>query len=334
MSKDPSVLPTSRTWRDIPQQVRPRAMSREGRRRVTMGVWRTVAGVATVAGAVWCAWSIAAAIQGNQAGLPSSARPIPLRPPELKTNGVLDRAWLARVLALPKGATLMGLDLAQLRIRLLAEGQVKSAELSRKFPDTLVVRILERSPMARLMAQFGSEAPRSFLVARDGVAFPGINFDSAMVETLPWLDGVRPVRRGTGLEPIAGMEKVSDLLATAQLQAGRLYRSWQVVSLARLGESDGEIEVKTRDGLKIVFGANEDFLRQLARLDVVLDSIGDHPPRPLREINLALGSQVPVSFGAVGAPADAAPTPVSPTAPAAGRPAFILPAFPDFHSHP
>ena len=75
-------------------------------------------------------------------------------------------------------------------------------------------------------------------------------FDPAMVATLPWLDGVKLARRGAGFAPIAGMKAVADLLASAKLEAEGLYRTWQVVSLARLA-SDGEIEVHTRDGMKV-----------------------------------------------------------------------------------
>jgi POTRA domain, FtsQ-type len=332
MSKDTLVPPPSRTWRDIPQQVKPRSMSRGGRRRVAMGAWKAAAGAAALGLAAWGTWEVAAVVQGNAAALPPSAKPIPIRSQELATDGVLDKAWLVRTLALPKGATLMGLDLERLRARLLADAQVRSAELTRNFPDALAVRISERSPVARIRAQFAGDAPRTLLVSRDGFAFPGIGFDPGMLETLPWIDGVKLVRRGDAIVPIDGMDRVSNLLATAKFEAGNLYRTWHKVSLGRLA-LDGEIEVWTRDGLKIVFaanegfGSNEYFLRQLARLNIVLESAGAHPARPLREVNLALGSQVPVAFGPMDAPA-AAPDPQ------AAKPVFTVPAFPDFHSHP
>jgi hypothetical protein len=235
MSKDSLALPTSRTWRDIPQEVKPRSMSREGRRRIAMAALRLAAGTAAFAGAGWGVWAIALTLRENPDGAGAAARAVPLRPPELVTDGVLDKAWLVRTLALPKGATLLGLDLVRLRERLMADGQVQSAVLVRTFPNTLTVRISERSPVARMMVQFGGAAPRALLVARDGVAFAGEGFDTAMVETLPWIDGVRPVRRGAGLAPIEGMGTVSDLLATAKLEAERLYRTWQVVSMGRMG---------------------------------------------------------------------------------------------------
>jgi cell division protein FtsQ len=323
MSKDTLSLPETRTWRDIPQQVRPRAMSREGRRRLIVGAMRATVGVVVFGSVAWVAWEMAEVLRENPASAPNAARSDRVRSLVLVTDGVLDKVWLARTLALPGDATLMGLDLARLRSTVLGEAQVSSAAVIRNFPDTLTVRISERSPVARLMAQSGADSPRMLLVSRDGVAFPGTGFEPAMVASLPWVDGVRLVRRGASIAPIDGMSAVADLLASAKLEAEGLYRTWLVISLARLA-SDGEIEVHTRQGMRIVFGANEDYLRQIARLDLLIDDSSD-PTRPLSYVNLSLGSQVPVSYG-TAAPTLGGPAPGPPSAPPA-RPLITLPAF-------
>ena len=79
------------------------------------------------------------------------------------------------------------------------------------------------------------------------------------------------------------------------MEAEHLYRTWQVVSLARL-ESDGEIEVRDRSVAKIFFGTNEDFFRQLARLDLLLDTARKQTEKSPNVINLSIGAQVPVTF--------------------------------------
>ena len=295
MSKDTHTLPDTRTCREIPQQVRPRAMSIEGRRRMTMGVMRVAIGSAVILGVSWGVWEMAGVLRENPDSMPEAAKADRVRSLVLVTDGVLDKNWLAKTLAVAPDATLMGLDLNQMRQRVLADAQVSSAAVIRNFPDTLVVRISERSPVARMMAQAGGAAPKMLLIARDGAAFAGTGFDPAMVETLPWIDGIRLSRVAKGLAPIEGMRAVSDLLASAKLEAENLYRTWKVISLAHLS-TDGEIEVYTRDGMKIIFGTKEDYLRQIARLDLLVDESKD-PTRPLREVNLALGAQVPVAYG-------------------------------------
>ena len=308
MSRIDIIAPSARSWRDIPQQVKPRAMSSEGRRRVVWSAVKTTAAILVLCGVAWGGYEIAGALRGDPKKLSSAAEAVPVKEVVLITDGVLNQTWLVETLALRKNVSLMQLDLYQLRARVMASGQVRSATLTRNFPATLTVNISEQSPVARVMAQVGSEPPRMFLVAREGIVFDGVGFDAGMISSLPWLDGVKLTRKGDRFLPIAGMEKVADLLAKAKLEAEHLYRTWQVVSLERL-ESDGEIEVRAQNVAKIVFGTNEDFFRQLARLDLLLDTARAKTDQPLRSVDLAIGSQVPVSFEdpalVPGAPANA-----------------------------
>jgi cell division septal protein FtsQ len=330
MSKETVNLPETRSWREIPQQVRPRAMSREGRRRLAMGVLRAATGLLVLGSVSWGAWEISSELRDPDSA-PGAVKSDRIRSLVLVTDGVLDKQWLAGTLAIPGDATLMGTDLMQLRARVLADAQVKSAAVVRNFPDALVVRISERSPVARIMAQSGSDPARMMLVSRDGIAFAGTGFDPAMVATLPWLDGVALTRQGPGFAPIGGMEAVAELLASAKLEAEGLYRTWQVVSIARLA-TDGNIEVRTRDGMKVIFGTGEDYLRQIARLDLLIDDYASDPTRPLRQVNLSLGPQVPVSFGTADPTLDAPAVPPAQQLPAAATasaagPLITFPAF-------
>jgi cell division protein FtsQ len=323
MSKDTHAMPDPRSWREIPQEVRPRAMSREGRRRLAVRAVRAALAVFVVSLLSWGAWETAEVLRENPEAMPSAAKSDHVHSLVLATDGVLDRNWLARTLSIPKDATLMGLDLNQLRSRILADPQVGTAAIVRNFPDRLTVRITERSPVVRMMAQAVGGTPELLLVSRDGVAFVGTGFDPTMVDTLPWLDGVTLTRVGRAFVPVGGMREVSELLASAKLEAEGLYRTWQVISLARLA-SDGEIEVRTRDGMRVVFGTREDYLRQIARLDLLVDDSKD-PTRPLRGVNLALGAQVPVTYGKA-APVLGGP-PVNGAGPGQARPAIAYPAF-------
>ncbi len=277
-------------------------MSREGRRRVIRRGLRAAAGALALAAAGWGAWQVAAALETGR--LAEEAQPI--GPPVLVTDGVLNQAWLLRTLALPRRATLMSLDLGRLRARLLADGQVEAATLIRNFPATLSVHLAERTPVARIEAQAGGGLPQELLVARDGVVYSGVGYAPGLIASLPWLAGIRLEREGGGFAPVAGMPIVAELLAEARLEDEPLFRTWRVISLARLA-SDGEIEVRTQDGLKAVFGTDDTFARQLARLDLVLDTAKapDGAGR-VSEVDLALGRQVPVAF-ASNPPAQASP---------------------------
>ena len=302
-------------------------MSTEGRRRVVMAAMRATMGLVAIGLVAWGTWQVVGSLRDTPAGAADTGKGDHVKSLVLVTDGVLDRNWLARSLSIPANATLMGLDLAQLRAKVLGDPQVLSAEIVRNFPDTLTVRIAERSPVVRMMAQVGSGAARMLLVSRDGVAFSGTGFDPAMVAGLPWIEGVKLIQSGSGFAPVEGMKAVSELLATARLEADALYRSWQVVSVAKLA-SDGEIEVWNKAGMKVIFGTTDDYLRQVGRLDLLVDA-STNPARPLKEVNLALGAQVPVSYGTasmfIGAP------PVNTLEAESVKPVIAIPASSGLH---
>jgi hypothetical protein len=308
VNRDALALPATRSWRDIPQQVKARAMSKEGRRRKLGQTFGVFAGFATLAAIGWVGWQVASVElhAPRPAAVSADAEPIGDHL-TLTSDGVLnnDVAWLKRTLALPKDATVTGLDLKAAEARVKASGQIASAAIVVHFPSTLSVIISERSPAVRIMAQAPDGSSRTLLVAPDGVVFDGVNYDPAVIASLPWLDGVRLVRRGQGFDPIAGMDAVNGLLVSGRLDAPDLYRTWEVVSLARFS-ADGQLEVRTRDGVKVIFGTQEEFFPQLVRLFAVLEKVSANPEAraSLREINLSLGRRpngtkevdVPVSF--------------------------------------
>lgn len=254
-----------------------------------------------VLGCGWAALEIYRTWASDPARLKEPGQAVPLKQVVFATDGRLERAWLDQTLALPKNASLMTLDLSALGSRLLASGQVKSVVLRRRFSDnTLQVTVEERMPIARLMVQAGEGSPRLRLAARDGVVYEGIGYERALLERLPWLDGLR-LRRAAkgGFEPIAGMERVAELLTAAEGLVPQLCAGWQVVSLARLS-SDQEIMVRSREIPEIIFDARGNFPRQLAKLDDIVDSLRKHGAPPLARVNLALGSQVPVELQDAG----------------------------------
>lgn len=321
MTDTSTIARAARTWREIPQQVKVHAMSREGRRRFVLAGAKTAGAGVLLAVAAWGALEIVSTwrTEPKRIALAANMKPLLEKNLVLVTDGVLDRAWLARQLALPKAATLMELDLYQLQARLAASGQVRSAVLTKIFPAALLVTIAERSPVARLRTETGLD----LLVARDGVVFAGTGHDPEMIRTLPWLDGVKLVRVRDAFAPVAHMAIVADLLVKAQNEAPQLYRTWKVVNLARI-TSDAEIEVRSSEIPRMIFTTERDFIAQLARLNYVRDQSGP----PLQTINVGLGPQAVVIYDEAAA---VQPRPL----PDLLRPATPrLPAFPKMQRSP
>jgi cell division protein FtsQ len=313
---DNSTPPPGRSWRDIRQEVKPLAMSLKGRRRRLAAGFKVVALIALAAASGWGIYELAHSWSTDRAALATAVHSEHVKDVVVITDGVLTREWVNDVLALPKPASLMALQLPALRDKLLASGQVRVAVLTRNFPDTLVVTLQERTPVARVQAADGTGV-KQLLVSKEGIVYDGVNYDKTMLESLPWLADVRLVKSDHGFEPVEGMGDVSALLSTAQLNAPQLYRDWLIVSLGRLAERD-EIIVKSQDVAEIVFSRKRDYFKQIAQLSYVIDQTKQVDPAPLlQSVNLSLEGQVPVKLQtAIGAPgALTGKTPVFPIQP-------------------
>jgi cell division protein FtsQ len=325
VTREPFNESTTRNWRDIPQPIKPRAMSRGGRWRLTLAILRGAAAVAVVGLIGWGGWKTLGALHEDSQAMPAATKAVPLKSPELvtSTGGVLTSEWLGRTLALPRNISLMEVNLDKVRERVLAESQVLTAKATRKAPDRLIVEVTERMPVAQVKVEWQG-LQQSLLVARDGVVFAGDGYDPQMVAGLPWLAGINLVRRDNAFRPIDGMEIVDELLGKARAEAAHLHLSWRIVSLDRLF-TDREIEVTTDEGFKIIFGVSEarasgiarrkNFVDQLARLDMVWEKVG-HLAVAGGTIDLSLGTDVPVTI-----------KPLSPAEPAAwpGRASVVTP---------
>ncbi len=338
MNHVPILPQTAPTWRDtLAPAAAPRPRNRTGRRRLALSALRHWLGavliLASLAGgyAAWRAWL------DNPVALAAPTPSAPLREIVVRGDGVLGRDWVERTLALPAGIALTELDLDQIRARLLESGQVRTAVVARRFPDTLAVTLEERSPVLRVRAQGADGVDRHLFVARDGFVFAGEGYDDSVVLGLPWLAGTSLTRdlSGRGFNLVPGLDAVSDLLGTARASAPSLAKDFQIISLARFAR-DGVILVRTPEVAEIVFGTRDDFYRQLARLDYILDELRAKPaPAPIRSINLAIGGrQVPVAFeppSEESAPArrSAAPARPMPAARPAGASAHavVVPTF-------
>lgn len=267
-------------------------MSERGRRRRLLA-WTKVTGlVVAFTGAAWGLYELAHSWTTDRAGLANAVHSEPVKEIAVVTTGVLNQKWAIDVMGVPKGASLMALDLQALKAKLTAYGQIRLAVLTRSFPDTLVVTLQERTPVARIQASDGLRT-RQLLVAKDGVVYEGQGYDRQLIASLPWLDGVRLVKTADGFAPIAGMEDVSELLSRAQLDAPHLYKNWLVVSLERLASAD-EIIVKSQDVPQIVFSRKRNFFKQMAQLDYVIDRSHLLPDPQIRSVNLTYEGQVPV----------------------------------------
>ncbi|MEZ5276410.1 MAG: FtsQ-type POTRA domain-containing protein [Opitutaceae bacterium] len=283
----------SGSWRNIKQEVRGLPMSKPAKARTRSRIWRALAGgtlVALVAGGIGLGiWYLD---RGSEAvGVVAKANPI--EEIILVTDGVLSDEWINRRLQIPAEAGLMDVDIQAIKTRLESDGQVAAATISRRFPSTLVVSLNERTPVARLVTRGEDGGSVVYLVAVDGVLYKGFGYDEELIARIPFLDGIRLVRRGGGFAPISRLDDVVSLFTLAEQIAPHLVGEWRIVALDRRPF----IVVRTREVNEIIFEPGS-YRNQLARLDYILDyyrrSAGERPAR----IDLSFKNQAAVELAA------------------------------------
>ncbi len=165
-----------------------------------------------------------------------------IRELDLRSDGVLRAAHIKEYAGVDEGSNLFAIDIKELRRQLENIPLIQSAEIRRQLPDTLVIRVSERVPLARLGIEDGHY---HLAVDREGhVLGP-----SARSPRLPAITGYR----ATGLRPgsivhdplFADALKVVDLCDRTRLG--------QRVKIRSIHVSDPEVlELQLVDGEQVV----------------------------------------------------------------------------------
>ena len=278
------------TWKDIDQSVKPKAMSSAAERRVWIGRAKAFGLSVAIIGVVVAVLQFSSFFERGPELLTKAGESLPVRHVDIETDGPLRKDWLPRQLAIRENENLLSIDLEALKVKLERIGQVKLAELERRFPDTLAVTVTERQPILRLLAQKPNGEKLLLFVDEEGVVFEGDRIDPSLARSLPFVTGVALKRQGKGFSPIDGLDPVVKLLDEAKATAPHLYRSWRVVSLKNLPE----IIVTSQAAKEIKFQGDKDFGPQLGRLDYILDYYRGDVSQQISYVDLTLSDQVPV----------------------------------------
>ncbi len=279
----------SPSWRDIRQTVSSKKITVHAKKRFWKYLAKTLAASATVVGIGLGIVYLVSYFDSEKTSAVSLVESTPIEEVILLTDGVLPDEWITKRLELPDGVGLMEVDIEGIKNRLEAEGQVKSAVITRDFPGTLVVSLHEQVPVIRLLARSKNGQTQMMLVGKDGVVYKGQGYSRQLLRGLPFLDGVRLVREGNGFKPIPGIDSISDLLQLTRQEAPHLYSTWKTVSL----KDSPRLTVKTKDVSEIVFEPGN-FRRQLAKLDYILDYYRRAAGEDMERIDLSFRDQVAV----------------------------------------
>ena len=97
----PTAVRSGRSWRDISQEVKPRAMSKKGRRR-QYTAWLKAGGITVlVCGLAYGVFHLVHEWETDRAAFADTVNSEPVRDISWNTNGTLPKKWVEQTLALP-----------------------------------------------------------------------------------------------------------------------------------------------------------------------------------------------------------------------------------------
>ena len=288
-----------RSWRDIKQSAGRELSTRLARGRRLASILRkgtiTLVAAGVIAGIGFGGISIfSKGIDVVVAGPSESVRSV-----KFGSDGVLNSEWADRLVRIKSETGIMNVDIYEIKGRLEDFRQIKSAVVSRSFPDELHIVVKERKPFLRVRVQGENLDHEDLLVARDGVVYKGWNYPPATIDSIPFVGGVRFLRDQNSTLRVPGLERIAELLDLTRKQYPELFARWLVVSCDDyLGEESsfkGTIKIQGADVREMIFSP-EDFPAQLERLNRILKRAREWDIRSLKRVDLSMGDQVIVQF--------------------------------------
>ena len=249
---------------------------------------------------------------------------------ELITNGVITGPQVTAATGLRPDQNITELDLGQIRRQLLNLPQVGAAEVERRLPNYLSIRLTERRPAAWLACEKqGLRAldSRGLLLDAEGVVFPA----GVMLNQYTTL----PVIHCADLSSVTNGRPVEIPLVRQALTLVKLMRSqaWTPPMAVEQIQLINRFTMRVQMDTDALFTFHPDDLeKQIARLDAILHKVGNSGAK-ISSVNLQLERNVPVTFfdpppaaglknpgkgGNVGPSSKRPPTKATPVAPRRG----------------
>jgi cell division protein FtsQ len=211
---------------------------------------------------------------------------------QVSGNRTLSSAEVLAAAGLRTGESLVGLDLADARARLIAHPRVREASLRRRLPGTIVVEIAERVPCVIVRAD------RDYFVDADGVVVAAAAAGTG--SDLPVLTGVEAVAGALSARGAADLMAGIDLVVAIR-EVG--FPALSAVDHIDLADPDDAVIVPV-SGRPLVHAGRRDAAGRLRRWRLVAPDMAQRWPE-LEYVDLRAEGQV-VALPAAPAPTEGA----------------------------
>ena len=207
-----------------------------------------------------------------------------------KTSGVLDQQWLTQAISINQKQQLMEVDIFKMKADLENFKQVSRAEVTRVFPNSLKIDLIEEEPLFKIKIVQPEGEPFINIVSEKGVYYGGVGYSPNKIDKLPYL--IPYIRADKSYDPIVGMDRVALLIKS--LAEARISQKFEIklVSLKNFPGIKGLpgqiIEIKTDSMPRILFGAFMDFPLQIKQLKYILSHLNGIGNPEVERVDLSL----------------------------------------------
>jgi hypothetical protein len=221
---------------------------------------------------------------------------------EISSDGLIPAEQIRRWAGVKLGDNLIALDLGRIKRDLEFVPLVESASVERVLPRQLIIRVVEREPIARISvyqarASDGLLEGSVYFLDREGMLMPPLarnfnpqHFDAA-TRDLPTITGIP----GAELRP---GRKLFSAQALGALQWAQLFRSSGMLGLVDLKSIDvsnpNTLVISTSQGTEVTFAAMS-FETQISRWQKIHE-FARRNQRILASLDLAVTNYVPATW--------------------------------------
>lgn len=196
----------------------------------------------------------------------------------IKGNSIIPSAEVERILSQswgrhPFSRNLLTMFLAPLETDIMADQRVGEVGIKRMWPNKLLVNIKERH-----LSLTWKSAGKAYLVDSKGVAVAEGGMDTKLPQVTD--SASLPVTVGDRVAPQGFVAFATSLAGELKLRTGLEIESMSVP------DSTSELDVKTKTGYVVKFGASADVAEQLASLKTVLATLARLQKKPAQYIDL------------------------------------------------
>ena len=239
---------------------------------------------------------------------------------QVQTDGVMAPEELRRWSGVRIGSNLIALDLAAVKRNLELVSAIDSVSIERVLPQTLKIRVTERTPVAQVNVPrtdaAGGIAISVFQLDLGGVVMQPIDPRQCMVPLL-LMNAQLPVILGLNYFQLQPGHRLESSQVQAALQLIIAFGHSPMFGLVDLRQVDvsapGVVIATTGQGSQITFGL-DNLDQQLRRWRQIYD-LGFRQGKTIATVDLAVANNVPVNWVMVNAAPDTLPKSVKPVKP-------------------